>query len=277
MSTTKVDADAFRAFELAGWESAGKPDVYHSSWGKLTQQIVDPLLDSAGVRRGSRTLDLATGPGYAAARARERQAVVTGIDFAAGMVALARRLHPGIEFRQADVERLPFADDSFDAVIGNMILNHLARPEASAKEIARVLAAHGRVALTVWDSPERARFIGVFLDAVGAAGAAVPPGIPTGPPIFRFADDSEFQRLFTDVGLVDGRVQRLEFIQHFASGDELWHGVVKGSVRLAATVLMQPEPIQAAIRREFDRIVASYQTDGGVDLPVSVKLGSARK
>lgn len=277
MSSVKVDADAFRAFELAGWESAGKADVYHDSWGKLTQKIVDPLLDAASVRRSSRTLDLATGPGYAAARAHERQAIVTGIDFAAGMVALAQRLHPGIEFRTADVENLPFADASFDAVIGNMILNHLARPEVGAGEIARVLAPGGRVALTVWDSPERARFIGVFLDAVGAAGAALPAEIPTGPPIFRFADDSELQRLFTDVGLVDAQVDRLEFVQHFGSSDELWQGVVKGSVRLGALVLMQAQPIQEAIRLEFDRIVASHQTDGGVDLPVSVKLGSARK
>lgn len=70
-----------------------------------------------------------------AARARDRQALVTGIDF-----------------RQADAEDLPFADSSFDAVVGNLILNHLSRPEVGVNEIARVLTTGGRVALSVWDS-----------------------------------------------------------------------------------------------------------------------------
>ena len=53
-------------------------------------------------------LDLATGPGYVAARAAERGASVVGVDVAGAMLSLARRLHPELDFRQADVHELPF-------------------------------------------------------------------------------------------------------------------------------------------------------------------------
>jgi hypothetical protein len=71
-----VDADAFKGFEVAGWER--QAPTYDSFIGRLTSQFVDPLLDAAGVGTEMRVLDLATGPGYAAARAAERGATVVG-------------------------------------------------------------------------------------------------------------------------------------------------------------------------------------------------------
>ena len=120
-------------------------------------------------------LDVATGPGYVAASAAERGAVTVGLDNSEAMLSLARRGHPEIEFRRGDVEALPFPDGSFDAVVGNFILLHLGRPEQAAAEFVRVLAPGGRVALTVWDLPEKARLLGVLVDAVAAAERDSPP------------------------------------------------------------------------------------------------------
>jgi ubiquinone/menaquinone biosynthesis C-methylase UbiE len=182
-----VDADAFNAFEAAGWER--QVGGYEDFFVPITTQVIGPLLDAAGVAAGADVLDVATGPGYVAARAAERGASVVGIDIAEQMLALARRLHPRLEFRHGDAEALPFEDASFDAVVANFLLLHVGRPEQVATEFARLLRPGGSVALTVWDVPARARFIGVLLDAFAAAGAAPPPELPVGPPIFRFADD----------------------------------------------------------------------------------------
>src|SRR5664279_4956047 len=85
------------------------------------------------------------------------------MDLAEGMVSLAARLHPDLEFRRGDAEALPFPDELFDAVVGNFVLLHLGRPERAVSEFVRVLGPGGRVALTVWDLPERTRVLGVFL------------------------------------------------------------------------------------------------------------------
>src|SRR4051812_36112690 len=192
-------AEDFKAFEAAGWSR--RATTYDRVTGAITARFVDPLLDAARVRADMRVLDVATGPGHVAAAAAARGAETVGVDIAEGMLAVARREHPQLDFRPGDAEALPFADACFDAVVGAFVLNHLARPEVAAAELARVLASGGRLALSVWDVPERMRFIGLVLDAVVRAGEAPPAEPPVGPHPFRFADDAQLGGVRVDVGL----------------------------------------------------------------------------
>ena len=269
------DPDAFNAFEAAGWDkqSAG----YDEFFGPITGRVVAPLLDAAGVGAGSRVLDVASGPGYVAVHAAARGATVIGVDVAEAMIALARRLHPDLVFRRGDAEALAFEDAAFDAVVANFLLLHLGRPERALGELARVLAPGGRVALTVWDLPEHARFVGVLVDALAEAGAGPPPELPVGPPIFKYADEEAFAGLLRGAGLEDVHVQTVAFLHSEASADSLWQGLLGGTVRVSAIVVAQPQETQARIRAAFDRIVAQYESGGRLELPVSVKLGSGRK
>jgi ubiquinone/menaquinone biosynthesis C-methylase UbiE len=275
MSKPPVDADAFNAFEAAGWEE--QVSGYEDFFGPITTRLVGPLLDAAEVDRGARVLDVASGPGYAAAAAAERGASVIGVDIAEGMLSLARRLHPQLDFRFGNAEALPFADGSFDAVVANFVLLHVGRPERAAAEFARVLDADGRVALTVWDFPSQARFHGVLLDAMAQAGASSPQDIPLGPPIFRFSDEQEFAGLLREQGLDDIDVRTVSFSHAQPSPDALWRGLLAGTVRLSAMILQQTHDMQREIRAAFDQIAQQYQAGAGLALPVSVKLASARK
>jgi hypothetical protein len=62
-----------------------------------------------------------------------------------------------------------------------------------------------------------------------------------------------------------------------ASPDSLWDGLMRGTVRMAALVLGQPEATRRRIRAAFDGLVTAYETGGHLALPVSVKLASGRK
>ena len=124
--TPSMDAEAFREFEHAGWEAVAHP--YHHHFARLTTQATGPLLEAVGVGEGMRVLDVATGPGYAAAAASLRGADAVGLDFSAAQVALARSQYPTLEFHQGDAEALPFPDRSFDAVVSNFGMLHFARP-----------------------------------------------------------------------------------------------------------------------------------------------------
>ena len=269
------DADAFNAFEAAGWER--QVSGYEDFFGPISTRLVAPLLDAALVDRGTRVLDVASGPGYVAAAAAERGASVIGVDIAEGMIALARERHPQLDFRFGNAEELRFADGSFDAVVGNFVLLHVGRPERAAAEFARVVDAGGRVALTVWDFPDRARFHGVLLDAVAEAGAVLPNDIPVGPPIFRFSDEEEFAGLLREQGLDDIDMRTVSFSHTLPSPDALWRGLLGGTVRLSVVILRQPQDVQRRIRAAFDEIVRRYQVGPELELPVSVKLASGRK
>src|SRR5207249_6195693 len=96
------DPVASRSLEHAGGQ--GPARHYDAAFGSPTRQAVDPLLDSAQVRSGARTLDVASGPGYAAAAAAARGARVAALDFSSAMVELARSQNPDMEFREGDAE-----------------------------------------------------------------------------------------------------------------------------------------------------------------------------
>ena len=271
----RIDVDSFRAFEKAGWDA--KAPGYDDFLGQITSRLVGRLLDSVAARQGVRLLDVGTGPGYAAARAAERGGSVVGIDIAEEMVALATRLHPTLDFRIANAEALPFPNDSFDAVVGNFAMLHLPRPELAAAEFFRVLVPGGRLALTVWDTPERARLFGVFLDAVAETGAATPRGIPVGPPFFRFSDEQEFARLLVDQHLESIEVETITFSHEVSSPDELWLGMLASTVRTSALVQRQPDGVQQQIRAAFDRVLERHRSGDRFVVPVAVKLATATK
>ena len=239
--------------------------------------MIEPLLDAAQVNRGQRVLDVATGPGYVAAATLMRGADVVGVDNAASMVALAHRLHPEIEIRQADAERLPFASESFDAVLGNFLILHVGRPERVAAELARILRPGGRLALSTWDVPERARLLGVLVDAVADVGAQARSDLPSGPPFFRFADDTEFKHLLVNARLVDVEVRTTSFVQRYPNSDELWERLLGGTVRMRALVHAQPAEVQSEIQAAFIRRVLPYATGLGLELPVSAKIAVGLK
>lgn len=270
-----TDADAATAFERTGWER--QAPTYDDVIGRVTSRLVGPLLDAAGVQRGSRVLDLATGPGYAAAEAAALGASVVGVDIAPAMVELARRLHPTVEFRVAQAEALPFEDDVFDAAVSNFVVSHLSRPERAISELVRVLRGGGRLALTTWDQADRMRLLGVFLDSFADAGATPPPDIPAGPAFFQFADEEKFTNLLTGCGLSGVEVTTVAFDHRIQSGAELWQGMLGGTVRTSAFFLGQPEQTREKIRTAFDRLLLDYRRGESFELPVSVKLASGVK
>ncbi len=84
-----VDAAAFTAFERAAHDRIAVS--YAKVFVPLTNLALEPLLNAARPAMGQRLLDVATGPGVAAAAARARGATPIGVDVSPGMIALARR------------------------------------------------------------------------------------------------------------------------------------------------------------------------------------------
>jgi ubiquinone/menaquinone biosynthesis C-methylase UbiE len=133
--------DAFTQFEHEGWERVA--DKYDSTWSSSTRQFIEPLLDAASVSAKMSILDVGCGPGYVSAAVAERGATPIGLDFSKEMIAIAKRMLPRIDFREGDAQNLPFADASFDRVVANFSLLHLAEPERAVAEGARVSSRAG--------------------------------------------------------------------------------------------------------------------------------------
>jgi ubiquinone/menaquinone biosynthesis C-methylase UbiE len=264
----------FHAFERAGWESI--PRAYQDAFGTLTTQAIDALLDAARVGPGVRVLDVATGPGYVAAAAAEREATVVGVDFSVAMLAEARRHHPTIDFQAGDATALPFPDSSFDAVVMSFGLLHLAHPDQALAEAHRVLRPKGRIGFTVWARPEDAIGFGIVLGAIQRHGRLDVP-LPPGPPFFRFSDSEECRRALRAVGFDAPEVATVPQIWRLASVDALFEVMREGTVRTAGLLRAQTAEAQEAIRNAMRETVRPYARAGGVEIPMPAVLASAVK
>ncbi len=89
------DPSLITRVEHETWERCARE--YVGGFGALVGESITPLLDAACVVAHSRVLDVGTGPGFAAAAVRDRQATAVGIDFSEAMIAEARRRNPDID------------------------------------------------------------------------------------------------------------------------------------------------------------------------------------
>jgi ubiquinone/menaquinone biosynthesis C-methylase UbiE len=269
-----LDPDAFRDFEHAGWTS--NVSEYEAAFARITSQAIGPLLDAVYLRHGARMLDVATGPGYVAAAAAERGARAVGVDFSAQMVARARTIYPTVEFQEGDAEAISFPDSSFDAVVMNFGMLHLARPERAMTQAARVLKPGGGFAFTVWAKPEEAVGFGIILKAIQSYGNPAVQ-LPQGPSFFRFSDPAECDRTLREAGFLNVRVTSVPQVWRFDAPDELFDAIFNGGVRIKAILRAQSSEALEAIRTAARESAKNFTHHGVIKLPMPAILASAVK
>jgi ubiquinone/menaquinone biosynthesis C-methylase UbiE len=269
-----TELDRFHDLELDGWRRLA--GGYARWFEPLVTQAIDPLLDAAGVSQGSRVLDLCCGPGYVSAAARRRGAEPAGVDFAPEMIALAAARWPDIPFQEGDAETLELPDRSFDAVVLNFGLLHLARPELAMSRIASVLKPGGRVAFTAWAPPAESTGHRIMLQAINEHGKS-DVGLPAGPPLFRFADPQETRSLFAGAGLADVTFRKLPHHLDLPGPDGLFDFFAAGAVRISVLLARQTPDAFAHIRQAVRESCAGYERGGKFSVPMASVLASARR
>jgi SAM-dependent methyltransferase len=267
-------AAAFKTFEHEGWEKVAL--LYRDAFSSLTTQAIPPLLGAVGAGPGVRLLDVACGPGDAAAAATKRGVQATGVDFATAMVAQASHLHPDSAFCVGDAEALPFPDAAFDAVVINFGVLHFADPDRAFAEAHRVLRPGGRLAFTVWAPPGRAVGFAIVLEAIERHGRMDVP-LPEGPPFFRFADPDESRGALSAVGFAGAQVRELPLRWRLPGSDALLDAFLEGGVRTRGLLRAQTPAALTAIREAVRAAASRHAHAGGVELAMPAVMSAAQK
>jgi SAM-dependent methyltransferase len=269
-----LEPEKFRSFEHAGWQEI--PTGYHEAFGSLTQQAIKPLLSAVRLKKGMSFIDIASGPGYVAAAAAKRGVTVLGVDFSESMVAQARDLHPDVEFREGDAEKLPLGNGLFDAAAMNFGILHLAQPEAALLEAHRVLRAGGRFAFSVWCQPEETIGFNIVLRAVEQHGEPR-VDLPEGPPFFRYSDPEECKRGLIIAGFESPTVDKVSQVWRLPAGDGLFEAMRNSTVRTAGLLRAQKPTVLAKIRETMRAEVEKYTKRNIVKLPMPALIASGIK
>ncbi len=124
----------------------------------LFGQFPDSVLDHARVSSGSRVLDVGCGTGIVARAARRRvgpDGAVAAVDPNEGMLAVARRSDPSIEWHAGVAESLPFGDGGFDHTVSQFAAMFFTDPTQALREMERVTRVGGTVTIATWSGLDR--------------------------------------------------------------------------------------------------------------------------
>lgn len=130
------------------WNSDAATFAEH--WSPLADPARRAIADALELGPGARVLDVGCGSGDFCALALERGARASGIDAAPAMIELASGRAPRADLCVGPMERLPWADQTFDAATGFNSLQFADDPEAALREWVRVVKPGGAVAICAW-------------------------------------------------------------------------------------------------------------------------------
>lgn len=268
--------DTFTRFEHEGWERVA--NKYDSVWSSLTRQFIPCLIEEAQVSAGMSVLDVACGPGYVSEAVRKLGATPMGIDFSETMMAIAKRMFPGISFAQGDAQDLSCDDANFDRVLINFGLLHLSRPEQACVEACRVLKSGGKFAFTVWAPPPQNPGAKIVNDAIEAH-ADPNVQLPEGPPHYLY-DQKEECRTVLDRAGFDGNsmIYETRLVEwHLPTARYFFEAERDAGVRTAGLLARQSPERLDAIRIAIENGVKRYAKGNEFVIPMAARVVVASK
>jgi SAM-dependent methyltransferase len=223
------------------------------------------LVKFAGLGAGRHVLDVACGTGVVAITARRIGAKVTALDLTP---ELLERAHYNsqvsgleVDWREGDVEKLPFADGTFDVVLSQFGHMFAPRPNLAISEMLRVLKSGGTIAFSTWP-PDL--LVGRMFSMTARYMPPPPPGVA--PPVQwgdrafvtkRLGDSVKDIAFETGIMLVPALSP-----QHLRSVTEKTAGPL---VKLVETLAASDPSKLASFRREYDAVTVEYFHDNIVE------------
>ena len=265
-------------------ESARFWEKHGASIRAMFSPVTAALLEEAGITTGQQVLDVAGGAGEPSLTIAESvgpSGSVMYTDLVAGMLKAAaaearRRGITNIDFRQCAADSLPFAENSFDAVVSRLGAMFFPDPLAALREMRRVAKRGGKVSAVVWYKSEfnpysyevtqvvSRRFPGYSSSSIHDA--------------FRFAEPGKLAGVFKEAGASEIRERLLKFdIAAPISLHEFWEmrSEISGALRDKLSAA-SPET-RRKVREEILAAVTEYFPNNQMKFPAQMLIvtGSA--
>jgi SAM-dependent methyltransferase len=235
-----------------------------ADWGSLQEPTWRPvyaaMMDHAGIGPGTRLLDIGCGAGGALLVARQAGAEVAGLDASAAMVEEARRRLPGARVEIGEMEELPFADASFDAVTAFNALQFAANPVKVLRDARRVVRPAGVVAVLVWGRREDCDLISVTMPAVMNL-LPPPPPSPAAPSPVVFAEPGGIEGLMGQAELSPRDAGDLDGDFAYPDAETAFRAIASSPPMVRAIKTIGEDAVQRALIGSLGRFT---RTDGSI-------------
>ncbi len=255
--------------------SAEQAEIYETKFvPAIFAQWAPLLLNAAGVEPGQTVLDVACGTGVLTRAAADRVAPtgkVVGLDLSEGMLAVARRVRPDLDWRQGDAAELPFPEDTFDAVLCQSGLMFFPDATGALRDMARVCKPAGTVGVQVYSSLQAQPAYGPWINMV--ARHAGPEATNLLSTYWVHGDLDVLRDRFEAAGLEVTTVETILGTARFGSIEEM----VRTEVESTPLVERIGDEVYRRIREESSHVLGQFKTDSGAEVPIEGHLVVARK
>jgi ubiquinone/menaquinone biosynthesis C-methylase UbiE len=232
---------------------------------------------AAEIKPGERVLDVACGSGILSREAASHVGAtgrVAGVDPSPGMLSVAERLAPTVEWRRGTAESLPFPDQCFDAVVSQFGLMFFTDRLQALREMLRVLSPQGRLAVAVWDSLDRIPAYAsevALLERLAGQRAADALRAP-----FVLGDTKSLTSLFESAGFDSVKLTTRHGTARFPSIRTMVEADLRGWLPVMGVVLTE-EQIQGVLAEAEDTLRAYVTSDGTVAFSIPAHIVTGRK
>ena len=240
---------------MEGWNGWGVPVYRH-------------VLERVPVGTATAVLDVGCGAGRFARMAADRGAHVSGLDATEALLAFARERVRGGDFREGDLESLPWPDACFDVVTGFNSFFVAADLAAALAEARRVLRPGGWLAMSVFGAPERCDSTTLFAAVMALLDGGGPSG--GGPGLH---EEGVLEQIVRDAGFSEPEGQFFAFEERHPDVATLVRGMMAAPPMIRAGRAVGDE----AVRRALTEAATAFARDGGeIVLSEELRVVTAR-
>ncbi|MBP6759911.1 MAG: class I SAM-dependent methyltransferase [Flavobacterium sp.] len=268
--------EEIREQQKASWD---KFSPGWKKWDKLMMDFLKPVGDeiirSINPKDTDFVLDIAGGtgePGFTiASKLKGGKVMIT--DLSEKMLEIAKEYAKerginNVETRACDVSELPFADNTFDAISCRFGFMFFPDMLLAAKEMVRVLKPGGRIAVAVWNGPEK----NFWVTAVGSTinrNMQLSPPPPEAPGMFRCAKEGLLQGLFQQAGFKNTSEKEVAGKLNSKTADVYWNMMTEVAAPFVAALSQADDAMKEKIKSEVYQALAEKYPDGNVTIDSS--------
>ncbi len=283
--TPQFDPVKYKSSTRDQWQTAAEAWYRWSpALNRWLGDSTEKMLEMAGIKPGSRVLDIAAGAGeqsIAAAKKAGKNGYVLATDISSNILDFAKKMATdegmtNIETKVMDGEILELDDESFDAVISRVGLIYFPDQQKALKEMLRVLKPGGKLAAIVYSTADKNKFFSIPVSIIRSR-AKLPPPLPGQPGPFSLGAEGVIEKAFADAGFINVQSQKTDAPVKMSSARDCVQFEKESFGALHQMMSGLTEDERQSVWQEIENELKQFETAGEFNGPCEMIIASGEK